>query len=304
MDEIKRYDSMRAFVNGAIGASIEADVDVSVNRLEVLHAHAPYVSPQFRANYYSVVLIRAGAGSFILDGNRHVTRAGTIYFTNPGHVKGFEIDVVSHGYILTFSEGFLRAAIRNDALDDFPFLIAEAAPPFYTDEAGFAPFERLGAQLLDEFGRASTYRNQLIGALLWMLLFRFKEAFWDRYDPRVEGDAGSPIVTAFRRNIDVSVRALREGASVEQPSLTALAAAQHLHPNYLSTVIKAKTGRTVTAWIAERLAAEASALLGAPGASVKDVCYRLGFSDPAHFSRFFKAHVGLAPSVFQKRAQL
>jgi AraC-like DNA-binding protein len=33
--------------------------------------------------------------------------------------------------------------------------------------------------------------------------------------------------------------------------------------------------------------------------SIKELCYELGFEDPAYFTRFFKKNVGIAPQHFK-----
>ena len=113
----------------AIGGSLDQDYECTVHRLEDIHGEVPYRSPLFRANYYSVVLLTAGATTYIVDDSSHRTRPGTVYFTNPGHVKGFEVLEPSRGFVITFSEAFLKETVRADVLDDFPFLIAESVPP-------------------------------------------------------------------------------------------------------------------------------------------------------------------------------
>ena len=58
-DTIPSYDSMAAFY-AAIGGTMEQVEGFTVHPMEEVHAEAPYVSPLFRANYYSIVLIRTG----------------------------------------------------------------------------------------------------------------------------------------------------------------------------------------------------------------------------------------------------
>ncbi|EOG5631670.1 helix-turn-helix domain-containing protein, partial [Pseudomonas aeruginosa] len=37
------------------------------------------------------------------------------------------------------------------------------------------------------------------------------------------------------------------------------------------------------------------------GGSVNEICYQLGFKDPAYFSRFFVRYAGLTPSAYRQR---
>jgi transcriptional regulator GlxA family with amidase domain len=38
--------------------------------------------------------------------------------------------------------------------------------------------------------------------------------------------------------------------------------------------------------------------------SVADVAFGLGFSAPSHFSRFFRAHLGITPSDYRRKVNL
>ena len=81
------------------------------------------------------------------------------------------------------------------------------------------------------------------------------------------------------------------------------AQAQYLNPNYFSSVIKLKTGKTVNNWITEKIVAEAKSLLRRSSEPIQEVASLLGFKNAAHFSRFFKKHAEVSPSVFRKSFQ-
>ncbi|MDF9617988.1 4-hydroxyphenylacetate catabolism regulatory protein HpaA [Pseudomonas entomophila] len=51
----------------------------------------------------------------------------------------------------------------------------------------------------------------------------------------------------------------------------------------------------------ERLMQEARRLLLFTGGSANEICYQLGFKDPAYFSRFFQRHAGMAPGEYRQR---
>jgi AraC family transcriptional activator of pobA len=72
---------------------------------------------------------------------------------------------------------------------------------------------------------------------------------------------------------------------------------------HLNRVVKAKTGFNTQTLIAQRLLEEAQReLLFTPG-SVQEVAYRLGFADPAYFSRFFTRQTGLTPLNWKRQEQ-
>ena len=136
-----------------------------------------------------------------------------------------------------------------------------------------------------------------------VLLLKLKEQFWSDYDPMNESDGETRIVRAFKQNLEAHYRTLATEAAPCLYQVQDYAAAQHLHPNYLSTIIKRKTGKTVKKWIAEKTVAEAGAQLIRTHASIQRVAYRMGFKDAAHFSRFFKAQTGLSPSAYRQQAR-
>ncbi|MFP6851037.1 MAG: 4-hydroxyphenylacetate catabolism regulatory protein HpaA [Pseudomonas sp.] len=51
----------------------------------------------------------------------------------------------------------------------------------------------------------------------------------------------------------------------------------------------------------DRLMQEAKRLLLFTGSSVNEICYQLGFTDPAYFSRFFTRNAGITPGEYRQR---
>ena len=300
-DSIQTYTIAGFFES--LGNTLTYDVEFSIYRLEEVHNDIPVKSPLFRANYYTIVLIRNGQGRYIIDSQSYDTRDRTIYFTNPGHVKGFEMHRLTYGYVMTFGESFLKQYVSENILDEFPFLIAEVVPPRYPEPDIFQIFDDLGEQILQEYRGDSTYKFKILGSLTVVLLLKIKEHFWNTYNPLTESSAGSAIVLAFQRNLENHFRDLISGTCDYMFQVQDYAQAQHLHPSYFSTVIKRKTGKSVTTWIAEKVVAEAQAMLARTPDSVQEIAFRLGFKDAAHFSRFFKKHTDISPSGFRQNLE-
>lgn len=77
--------------------------------------------------------------------------------------------------------------------------------------------------------------------------------------------------------------------------------ALHISTTYLSRIVKRTTGHTVYAHLAGLLAAEARRCLESTDKDVKEIAYRLGFSDQSSFGKFFKAQSGLSPHHYRQR---
>jgi two-component system, response regulator YesN len=73
----------------------------------------------------------------------------------------------------------------------------------------------------------------------------------------------------------------------------------NISPHYLSKLFKDETGTTFILYVTTVRLEKAKELLKHGCFSIKEVCYRVGYSDPNYFSRLFKKHVGVPPTQFK-----
>lgn len=83
-------------------------------------------------------------------------------------------------------------------------------------------------------------------------------------------------------------------------SLSRAAQACGVGPEYLSRLFRAHTGETAATFLTRLRMNHAAKLLQRDGLGVKAAGLAVGFSDPYHFSRAFKAVYGLAPRDFAR----
>ncbi len=69
---------------------------------------------------------------------------------------------------------------------------------------------------------------------------------------------------------------------------------------YLSLVIKEKTGITIGTIIASMRAEEAARLLRDPDRTIAEIAEELSFSDQSSFGKFFKKHMGISPLKYRQ----
>lgn len=73
-----------------------------------------------------------------------------------------------------------------------------------------------------------------------------------------------------------------------------------LSPKYFSKLIKNASGRSAPDWIDSFVILEAKNFLRYSDMSIKEIVYRLNFTDQPTFTKFFKAHTGMTPAQFRK----
>jgi AraC family transcriptional activator of pobA len=281
---------------------IDANTQFTIHNLKDIHAELPYCSVTYRANFYSFVFVKNGTGKYTTDAQTFRTEPGTIYFTNPGHYKSFEWITLDEVYLVTLSESFLKENVHPRIFEEFSFLLAETVPPRTLQPEIFVEFEQLYLQILKEYFSNSPYKNRMIGNLFVVLLLKIKEYFWEDYNPIYEGNRSSQIVKNFKRTLEQHYRDLMNG-KVDKPfRVQDYADAQNLHANYLSNVIKSKTGKPIGTWIIDKTIAEAKSLLQNTSVPIKEISYQLGFSESTHFSNYFKKHTDLTPVLYRKQA--
>jgi AraC family transcriptional activator of pobA len=70
-------------------------------------------------------------------------------------------------------------------------------------------------------------------------------------------------------------------------------------PTHLTRIVRSMTGNTPHELLAGKLIEEAKRQLVFTLGSVQEIGFRLGFADPAYFSRFFLKYTGETPRVWR-----
>lgn len=280
------------------------EIDFAILSIPDIHPEIPFKSPILQADYFSFILTKDGSGVYSLDENSFPFDSHSFYFTNPGHIKSYELHASKEALIITLSDKFLQENVHVEIFEEFPFLLAEKSPPKNLLESDFEDFEILYKQILKEFEQDSPYKYKILGNLMTVLLIKVKEKFWSTYNPIEEGSRDSRIVKSFKKQLEKAVKNVLSNPSTEvKLQAQYFAEKLNLHPNYLNSVIKSKTGRTVNDWISKRTLSLAKALLLNTSLSSKEIAYKLGFSESTHFGRFFKKHTNISPRAFRKEAE-
>lgn len=83
-------------------------------------------------------------------------------------------------------------------------------------------------------------------------------------------------------------------------SLDDVAGHVEVSPYYLSRLFREETGETFMEYLTSLRMKKAMELMKDPDNSIKDICARVGYSDPNYFSRIFKKSEGVTPTEYRE----
>lgn len=137
------------------------------------------------------------------------------------------------------------------------------------------------------------FRREILGRAMQIFLFDL----WNVYEEAISRQEELSSMTAglFHRFMDL----VRQYSATER-EVAFYADKLCVSPKYLSEIVKKGSGRPASYWINGYAAQEIVAMLKKPDMTLTEISDRMGFYNPAHFSRFVKNMLGVSPSAYRK----
>lgn len=246
--------------------------------------------------FFQILYISAGSGDAIFGSERHEIARHTVITVPPGLDHGFRFSKDIDGFVVTVLSSHLKASpgsrsplgewLARPHLTELDMTDSDAAHIAET-------LLRLGA----EFSYHASGRADMLEAYLTTAL---------HLTMRLSGGSSKTDASDENgRRMELLNGLIHRHLRSHKPAAF-YAAELGISPTHLNRIVKAETGRGAHELIARRLMEEAKRELVFTFGSVQEIGYRLGFSDPAYFSRFFLKQTGETPRAWRiaERAKL
>lgn len=262
--------------------------DVFINQLVTLTHYDS--SEAHRHNYFEFFFFQKGGGVHVIDFVEFPIQSNAIHIVAPGQVHQVKRELDSQGFVFLFDVNLFDIApsIENFLFDHICLEVTEQNPCYHFSNQVQEEINFVVNKAWREFNSQEQLKNQLVLNQLCELMFYCMRTKTSNTSP--QESKNNSIYIEFRRVLNKEFRSHKK--------VMDYSAMFNITEKQLNEIVHLRTGVTVSALIYNQLILEAKRLLNT-GISAKEVAYELNFTDPAHFSKFFKIQTGLSPSEFK-----
>jgi AraC-like DNA-binding protein len=258
--------------------------------------HAGYTYS--RKDFYKVNLT---TGKFIFHyADKSIETDETFLFCANPHVP-YSCEPLSPdftGYTCLFSEEFLKLGDRSESFRESPLFKIGGTPILKLDKEQIEFITAVFKRMLAEQSTDYAFKDEVIRNHINLIIH---EAVKMQPSQALSNgkDAAERITSVFLELLERQFPIESKDRPLELKTAQDFANQLHVHVNYLNSAIKKVTGKPTTAHIADRIIAEAKALLQHTDWSIAEIAYALGFEYPTYFNNFFKKKTGEIPKAIR-----
>lgn len=256
----------------------------------------PAAEVQARRDFYKIVMV---TGDFVLKfGDKTVDIDGTyLFFANPNVLHTIiPRSLQRSGYGCAFTEDFIAGREMTELVHNSPLFRSAESPvlPLNADQVAF--LTGIYKKLLAVYHSDYDHRDDLFRNCIELIIHEALQIQPVNQDLR-EHNAATRVTRSFLELLEKQFPIDAPSAPLKLRTAQDFAQSLSVHTNYLNRTVKAVTGKPTSVLIAERIIAEARALLHHTDWSVADIAYGLGFEYPTYFNNYFKRITGTTPNA-------
>ncbi|QCR21583.1 AraC family transcriptional regulator [Pontibacter sp. SGAir0037] len=260
-----------------------------------------YISPH-RRKFYKIFHMTSGTGILTIGLHKYDMGPNEIAFLHPDEIMSWQTTSEETGghFCLIHPHYFGMEA-------DHVLHLFRQYPGFETDKAVIQLTEEQSAKIngyfeimYQEDRSEGNDKKQAILLQLQMLLLESQRAGKARV--RTPAPEGYGHIYRFLSLLESAFQVQEPDSTVRLKTAAEFADELHIHPNYLNSLVRNQTGKTLRQHIQDRLLHEAKSLLVQTDWEINKISFGLGFSGQAAFTSFFRKKANISPSAFRKRA--
>lgn len=251
-----------------------------------------------RRDFYKISLV-IGEGTLYYANKGIKIDRPALMFSNPMIPYSWEPSSEDQsGYFCLFTEGFIHTESHQNSVLESPLFKVGSNPVFFLDEKQQEKVNSIYESMMQEIETEYLHKTELLRSYVHLLIHEAMK-MQPAQNYFKHANATSRITNLFLELLErqFPIDTPKHYLSLKTPNDFALKLSVHV--NHLNRAVKQITGKTTGLHIADRVMAEAKALLKHTDWNVAEIANCLGFEYPAYFNNFFKKHALITPSTFR-----
>jgi AraC family transcriptional activator of pobA len=257
-----------------------------------------YISPN-RRQFFKIFHITSGTGILTVGLHQYALNPGDIAFLHPDEIMSWQTTSKDTGghFCLIHPKYFDH--------DDHILVLFRLYPYFTPSKAVIqlteiqsAKIDRLFYSILQEEEGNDPDKKEAILLQLQMILLEAKRSGKNLADVAVPENYR--YIHGFLTLLESAFQVKGPDCVIKIKTAGEFAEQLNIHPNYLNSLVKNQTGKTLREHIQERLLYEAKVLLMHTSWEIRSISHVLAFSDQAAFSSFFSKKENITPTMFRE----
>lgn len=257
--------------------------------------HNWIISPHRHDHLFHMLLVQYGVVDIQIDMLSTTESGPLLVMVPPNMVHGFKFSKDTSGVVLTISENFIQAHIKQDPIlqsSNFflrPLILNLA---LNQNKEHINDLKTLFENINREYSSIHIGRTVIIASYLHILSHIILRLSEDNLIPENAGTNTKDLMEKFRLLIEKNYK--------QHWNVKCYAEKLNLSEHRLNSITRTEVNKSALQVIHERLILEAQRRLIFTSMSVNEISYDLGFNDPAYFSRFFTSRQKMPPGKFRK----
>lgn len=252
--------------------------------------------------YYKVSLLLGHSKIEYPDNTIIQLSQPTLVFTTPKSPVTWLPQERQSGMFCVFTPGFLHPTRSGVVLDELPIYKSPEHPVFPLQKGDIKNAKDIFEKMQTTIASTYAYKYDLLRAYTLELIH-----LGQQLQSKI---MLHPNHSNFARTTSLFIELLERQFPLENPNQKVeLRAAKDyadklsIHVNHLNKILKETTGLTTSALIAGRILQEAQILLRQTNWTIAEIADSLGFSDFAHFAKFFKNETSIPPGAYRAQTK-
>lgn len=250
------------------------------------------IKPHRHRNMFQVLCMYEGELDLILDEQKQLLTGSWAITIPPGVIHGFRFLPQTKGVILSITEPLLSDGNQKKSQSYFEILThSSQAIDLNNNQVLFDQLTQYLNLIKEELKQTDTGHSLMLEWLVKIILMTLRRQLEHSQFRALTGHNSSQMLANFRLLLEKNFR--------HHWKIRQYANALHISTSSLNRLCHETLGTSAKTIIQDRLLMAAKRRLIYTREPLDQIAYRLGFKDPAYFSRFFKKKEGVPPSDYR-----